>query len=180
MADTKTLAQWLDLVESGAEDDVFTAILDAIETLPYKETRIWFSGEGGSNQTKFESKSNRVEIGVIAGSRIAGLALLRLVRYIIDRNNSLESDIRLLQEIDFDGVVRNFDVPMDIKRIVGCLGEREDVYSHSFALNEQPTSTLTGWDKEKQELTKTTYTRTLDKVDIWTVSRVRDQIECVM
>lgn len=79
-------------VEEECECELITALEVKLKELERGEVKIYFSGEFDGNQTKFESLSNHLEVGVIAPNKITGLVLLRLVRIIIDENTDLLMD----------------------------------------------------------------------------------------
>jgi hypothetical protein len=111
------------------------------------EMKVYFSGEFDSNQTEFEKKSNHLEIGVMASTKIEGLILLRLLRIIVDKNYRL-----LLEDISFDWkeidgkevLVDYINKKQRMIRIMKRLAKKEKQYITSFKTTDQFTVKLYG------------------------------------
>jgi hypothetical protein len=138
------------------------------------ESKIYFSGEYDGNQTKFEQKSNHLEIGVIAPSKIEGLVLLRLVRIIIDKNYALLMVDLCIDWVEVDGEEVEVDYlgkVLSMERIVKRLAKKEKHYMECFKLDEQFTTELSGYGYN------TTIKKSIEDVDAWDLSRVMNEIK---
>jgi hypothetical protein len=155
----------------GNESEIFNQVRDYLKTLitqateAKQPTRIYFSGEFDSNQTKFERMSNNLEIGVIANDEQVAMVLLRFVRIVVDNHE----DLFVWDLGDFKSYVEK---PETIENIVAYLSERETTYSHSFELDQVPTVTLRGWDRTVGGITKYIINKQIHEIDLWTFPRV--------
>lgn len=135
--------------------------------------KIYFSGEGDSNQTTFERASNHLELGVVSSSKFVALILLRFVRIIIDDHQTmLDEDLfsrhydlgeekrKLITEEEFN------KIPIPISEFLELLSHHEDQYLSSFDLSDEFKVKL-GYGKNKQVIRKR-----LHEVNIWTLPRI--------
>lgn len=147
--------------------DMITSFLAEKEANSTSPVKYYFSGESDSNQTKFESKSNKLDVGVKSNDSTVALVLLRLVRIIIDEHPMLlwwdAEDIA--KDISGEGTINImfFDL---IKK----LAEGEDTYFKEFSQDQPLTCTLSGWRGT------TTISRNPGAVDWWDLKRVMNEI----
>ena len=156
-------------------DDYKHFLLDILYYLKKKdkewdEDKIFVGGEGDSNQTEFERKSNHCEIAVLANSKILGYALLFFLRMIIDEH------FTLLLMIIFDEYEESFDIEsIHISDIINNISNHETTYTNIFRKNEIPTTKLIGWENGKIVTKK--YSKKYDGIDLWDFERIKTYIE---
>jgi hypothetical protein len=116
--------------------------------------KLYFSGEFDSNQTKFEKRSNNLEIAVVAKHSRCAWILLSLLRTIIDGEQSM----RIIYEDsrDWDEFVRTF-----------CY--TEEAYTTEWPLDADIFETTLHYGSETIEIRKS-----LSEVDVWTYSRIKE------
>lgn len=131
-----------------------------------KPTRLYFSGECDSNQTKFEYASNNISLGVMCSDEKAALILLRFLRYIIDvRDDMFMEDI--LYNCETDEYLATGDSVV-LEDIINSLAEKENNCSHDFALDDVISTNFI--QKECN------FTKKLHEIDIWTPMRVMREV----
>jgi hypothetical protein len=148
---------------------VFQELFDHLEKLQDESkdiSRIYFSGEGDSNQTQFEIASNKFELGVISSSKRVALVLLRFLRMIIDDNDMLWVDI----QDKYDNYDKDFS--LTVEEIVDCYVDQESTYLNSFDLNETFKNTLIPNIIGGKKITISKKIYQVD--DIWTITRIRE------
>lgn len=92
------------IVTDNCELDLLDSIEKYLKELPIdNKPRLYFSGEGDSNQTKFEYGSNNLKFGVLVYNKTTALVLLRFLRIIIDNRPDF------LLEDPFESWVEEFD-----------------------------------------------------------------------
>ena len=145
-------------------DDLLPKIfsrLRAIQKRSSEPAKMYFSGEGDSNQTTFERKSNHLQIGVVSNSEFVALCLLHFVRILVDGRPDL-LDIDLFDRIA-DGDVEG---PVTLTTFLDVVSRSERDYLVSFGLNDLFEVTL-GYGKRK-----TLIQTTISGVDVWTIPRI--------
>lgn len=159
-------------------DDCELELLDVIEKylkeLPSDDNpKLYFSGEYDSNQTKFEYGSNNLEFGVLANNKTVALALLRFLRIIIDNRPEFlleDSFSQWVEEYDTKGdcMIEELrsDKELEVLEIIRRLAKKEKSYMNSFSLDEQITTNFYGDN----------FTKRLDEIDIWTLSRIMKEM----
>lgn len=172
-----------DLLETPNKD-LMAQILDELEKMnsTNDKHKICFSGEGDSNQTEFEQLSNHLEIAVIARNKKVAYACLHLLRMIVDdREDLLDSIKEELKSGDY-GYPKEGET-VTIQHFIKRLGDSEKTYFHSFDLDETFKTTLSGrnpnWQqgmKDEDLIQKEHITKTLSDVDVWTFSRIKNDI----
>jgi len=156
----------------NCEHDLLNVIEKYLKELPPDDQpKIYFSGEFDSNQTKFEYKSNNLEIGVLAYNKTVALVLLRFLRIIIDDNTDLlieDSFWSEVTEFDAEGnyITETYKAQekLDITEIIRKISDKEEDYMNCFSLNG---SIHTNFIKEEENFVKR-----LDEIDIWTLPRI--------
>ena len=168
---TLTNEQWGEEdVACGIIKDIFEYMTDlSKKSAGIHPVKLYFSGEFDSNQTDFERKSNHLEIGVTANNETVGLALLRLLRIIIDEYpNLFWSTLEGVYEET--NLAKPTSKGHTIEDIVKCFAESEETYMSAFGFDEKLTVTLCGHDG------RFAFNRNLDEVDIWSRSRIQDAL----
>jgi len=152
---TKSLVKWIkDKTSSSTE-------------LP----KLYFDGEGDSNQTKFEIMSNHLEIGVIASNNNIARVILLFLRMIVDKNHDfLGFQVQCYLE---EGGKLQLPISDEfVEEFVNSLVENE-CYGCDFALDSKEISvTLRGWDAALGQCVDDIITKTISEVDIWTLPRI--------
>lgn len=127
-----------------------------------KPTRLYFSGEYDSNQSKFEYASNNISLGVMCSDEKAALILLRFLRYIIDvRDDMFMEDV--LYNCETDEYLATGTSVM-LEGIINELASKERSYIRSYALDN---TISTNFIRKEHNFTKK-----LHEIDIWTPVRV--------
>jgi hypothetical protein len=142
------------------------------------ESKIYFSGEYDSNQSKFEQASNHLKIGVIAPSEAEGLVLLRLVRILVDENYALLMIDLCTNWVERDGEEVEVDYMgkvLSMERVVKRLAKKEKTYMACFKLDEPLTTKLYGYANGANYKTK--IMKKVKDVDTWDLSRVMNEIK---
>lgn len=137
-------------------------IFDYLSSIPdtWNSDRIFIGGEADT-QTEFEKQSNEGEIGVLARSKRVGHMLLFFLRMIIDDNMKLPLYI-------FEDKSRNTNLTM--KKIIEVLGRTGRDYVSIHKRNDVIELSL--YDASG----RTTITKTADEIDLWTFSRIKEEI----
>jgi hypothetical protein len=156
------------------------------------EYRMYFSGEYDSSQTKFETMSNHLEIGVIAPTKEIAQNLLLVLRIMIDNNPYMiiasaeryiedkwwaeaeegpeegpEEEPEEGPEEEPEEALRNASVSELRKMLI----EHDDYLSH-FRLTEQPKNTLCGYDLETHQVVDEIISPPIDEIMLLTVHDV--------
>jgi hypothetical protein len=150
-------------IVEDCEQELLTVIENFINAcIDFDIPKIYFSGEGNSNQTDFEHKSNEREICVLASNEMSGLAMLRLLRIIID--DCADMLLECVLGCDYD----HLGTTLTYKKIMENLASCEKHYSESFELNSKITTNFM-----RKECN---FTKRLDQIDIWTLPRIMENI----
>lgn len=126
------------------------------------EPKIYFSGECDSNQTEFETKSNYLQIGVLAHNDNVGLILLRLLRCVIDGHDIHFVVEDVYNEVDGKNV--------SLEKFMEILAKQENMYMSSHSLGDRFVNILHGWKGE------TRITKRITEVDVWTLPRIENDL----
>lgn len=144
-------------------------------------TKVYFSGESDSNQTKFEQGSNDLEFGALSTNDTMGLVLLRFLRIIIDNKPDMfMDDVCHDWENDDengDGVFAKIGDIVLIKDIVERIAEKEEQYMTSFTLDQPISVTLSEWDITTKSVKNIVITRKLEEIDGWTLSGIMRELD---
>jgi hypothetical protein len=163
-------------VTDDCEQDLLNLIEKYLKELPTTDKpKIYFSGEYDSQQTEFESGSNKLKLGVLAYNETVALVLLRFLRIIIDDvTDFLTEDSFCTYVSIFDTKsnciteIEKIDKEIEIKEIIKRISEGEETYIQSFSL-DQPIHT--NFVQEEYNFTKR-----LDEIDIWTLPRIMKEM----
>ena len=117
-----------------------------------KDLLACFSGAFDSNQTRFDSASNLLQIGVIANSKKEGRQMLAILRAIID------DDLAGL-------MIRLIDAMAHSSKFLDALAQLESEYFSSFPVNGQYVSKLVDGQVHS----------TIHNSDLWTAARLRTE-----
>lgn len=155
-------------VTDDCECDLLNWIEKYLKELPSDDKpKLYFSGEYGSNQTKFERCSNNLQVGILAYNKITALVLLRFLRIIIDNRPEF------LLEDSFSSWTEEFDTKddekLEIEEIIKRISKKEEDYMQCFSLDEQITTNFTK--------TEYNFVRRLDEIDIWTLPRIMKEMK---
>lgn len=138
-------------------------IFDQLEKTPsdWPKTKIFIDGEFDSSQTDFESKSNHLEIGVIADSKRVGYILLFFLRIIIDKNYQL---------LEWELKDRKLSPKTKIETILKILEKRETNYTIICEFDQKIERDLFGRDG------KFTVGKEIDQIDLWTLDKIKNEL----
>lgn len=136
-----------------------------IKTLKRENSKIYFSSEFDSNQSKFEEKSNNLKIGVICDNENLAYLLLFFVRCTFE--NFIDRFARTLSFYKNSNLL--------IEEIFNILAKAENYRTEVYDITEEFTRTLSGYKDGKRHdiLIK----RNISDIDIWTYRRVFKYIE---
>jgi hypothetical protein len=153
-------------------DNIVDKILKRIkysETISEENYKLYFSGEGDSNQNKFEILSNALEIGVIAKTIECASILLKIL-YAVAIENPLMTivDIDILKDMEQELTITNF-----IEQSV----ENFKMYGDVFNIDDKLTRKLKHFDMDSNKIVETTIEKHLGDVDLWTYNRVASSIK---
>lgn len=114
---------------------------------PVEHPRMHFNSEFDSNQTHFETLSNRLEIGVLSNASMRDVSILmRILRMIIDKRN---------------------DWPSFEQEIESCI-EMNQGHIESFPISEPATAEMCNGLKIKAHF---------HQIDLWTAKRMLNAID---
>ncbi|CAK7995061.1 Hypothetical protein POVR1_LOCUS579 [uncultured virus] len=128
--------------------------LQKIEKTSTNEVRVHFSGEFDSNQTKFETLSNELKLGVIARSKLFARAALRLIRFEVDNNPLYDYAQEIIDE---EGD------PLTYTNLIKTLAHQESHYGKDYPLGTNFMVKYVGGE---------TLTRDITEIDLWTLGRM--------
>jgi hypothetical protein len=132
--------------------------------------RIYFTGTD-EIINEFDDKSSHDEIGVIANCKLAGQVLLRLVRHFYVYPDEEDIDELLQYDKDeFEEVAEDFG-GYTIKNFIKFLVSRENNFLSSHLLTSEFTTEI--YSRSKGTII---YETDLSKVDIWTLSRLYNEL----
>lgn len=147
---------------------------DSIDNL--NKSKLYFSGEFDSNQTKFEQGSNDLEFGVLSSNKTVALVLLRFLRIIVDNRPDLfMDDICHDWENDDengDGVFAEIGDTILIKDIVTRIAEKEEQYTSDFELDQPISVTLSEGNIVTGKIKEIVITKKLEEIEIWTLPKI--------
>jgi hypothetical protein len=130
--------------------------------------RLFIDGEFDGNQTKFESQSNNLEIGVIARTDTEGYILLLFLRIIVDSNHWF-AWVNLRDELESSGAQ---NTNMTIESVVKNLAKVETQYTDIFAADSAEVSRELRNYRGKYTIVKETA-----DINMWSLARIRGSIE---
>lgn len=142
--------------------DHIESYLNDLNSNSDRPTRIYFSGECDSNQTKFEYASNNISLGVMCSDEKAALILLRFLRYIIDARGDMFLE-DTIYDYDTDKY-RATGTSVMLEDIINELASKERSYLRSYALDD---TISTNFIRKEHNFTKK-----LHEIDIWTPVQV--------
>ena len=138
--------------------------LDRIEQESKDGERMYFSGEGDSNQTTFESMSNYLKVGVKSTSNQVGLTLLFFLRMIIDDRFDLAQLVVEDEEYP-DEEIQAFAFSPD--QLISIYQDHESMNLSNFSIDAIATSMLTTGPVAAKR----------DDIDLWDLSRIREAVK---
>lgn len=161
----------INLLEDEAEE-IQTKVCQYLQNLEKESSeqiKIYFSGEFDSSQTTFEKQSNNLEIGVLAKNKLVGLALLRLLRELVDDGSVLNV---LIEDHIEDKAIAPEKVPTSVA--VEALAQSETEYHSEFDLNSPYQRKLYGYKNGKK--IKKVITKQFQDVNVWNLARIIDEL----
>lgn len=164
------------ILTENCEKNLLNAIEKYFLNMKCDSTKLYFSGEFDSNQTKFEQGSNDLEFGVLASNRTVALVLLRFLRYIIDNRPELFMD-DVLHDWENDdengeGSFAKIGDTVLLKDIVNRIAEKEEQYMSCFELDQPISVTLSEGNIMTGTIKKIVLTKKLDEIDTWALPKI--------
>lgn len=144
--------------------------LEYLERNSNKPTRIFFTSEYDSNRTEFEELAVYMKIGTVSKCSTVGFALLMLVKFLID----YRLDIHNYYPIDDENKEYSYS------NMIECFCSRTSSQGDVFNLNEPFKRNMYRYvDNIDGESIRINYEliREFSDIDIWTLERVRKEIE---
>lgn len=157
-------------IYSGEVKKALLAVLVHLETSPetHQMEHMFFSGEFDGSQTTFESKSNKLKIGVRTKSSQIGYILLFYLRMIADDNFGLA--LWVFDDLeDNDKRIGNFAFAVD--DLIARYEIQEKEYGSVFPIDQPATVELIDHNG------RYTVSRVAAEIDLWDLDRVRQAIE---
>lgn len=167
----QTISEFIDLVWAKSEVTQICNLVSALR--PEWAAPHFFVGGASASMfaaiTTFEERSNRGDVGVLARSRTAGLALLALLRIVVDKHDLNTQIAKLLDRyatVSVRELVTHNKLSPAAPRIVLVLAASEADHATMFAPGENVVRRTVGLGGGQ------TFSRQLDELDVWTMPRI--------
>lgn len=160
----------MDYEEEEEAHEIINIILDKLETLPVDIPKLYFGGNSDRiyDDEGFQFDSYRMSIGVIATSEKMAHCLLYIVESFINIHCHLESILTILCSpvIESDNVMEKYYQNYTVDDLIN--------YMKSEVLNDYDLSQTI---LEYNHRDKWTRKRNINNVDIWTLQRIRNEVQ---
>lgn len=133
--------------------------------------RIHFWGSEHWDDRIFDALSGKLEIAVLAKDSDAAVAMLVVLKYIIDRRENANSDLEFNLEMEAGGGREIDETTIPVETASKLLSALSDGYRVTFNLEDTYTSKYHEMEKDYKYITKT-ITQTFQDVDVYNIQRL--------
>lgn len=155
-------------------------LLDILKILKYfnangKSETFFLGGTDDTNQTKFESESHQIKLGILAKDEVVGYSLITFLRTIID------------EHYQYFNLIENINGDEEENEDIDTLG---DYIIRSLVVDGKNDTDLTPitdgkdtvieneiWRSSDKGFVTVTQSKKLKEIDVWTVERIEEYIK---
>lgn len=154
-------------------------LLDILKILKYfnangKSETFFLGGTDDTNQTKFESESIQIKLGVLAKDEVVGYSLITFLKTIIDEHYQY---FKWIENINGEEEDEDIDTLGDY--IIRSLVESGKIDTELTPIIDGKDTVIENeiWRRSDKGFIAVTQSKKLKEIDIWTVERIEEYIK---